>query len=791
MIAAFPVFAPNSAAETPPSNYWSANQLRVDAAAVSKYAVDEENAISEIGHQGESLIELNYSEIHLTQLILEIKDFPIGAPQGVLGPLQSARDDDESAITFLRTAYANNEDTSPAKADIERAIALKRSVATTLLNLANAMTTTATTAPSTTTTKPLGTGGTTTSTNPASYWDEYQLTNAAVVINGNGKYWENEALRVLENITDPSDLDVIGIKSDLSTSEIYLQRVIDELAADPNGAPAGVIELLRSAIDYDHYAGSALKNYKDRATARKDIVHALSLKEAAYLIFKSAANTAKEAPSTTTTTKTTKSTSVSVSQTLAPSGKQDITLLSYATQAVSGTLSSPTILPPTSLPSDIRAVAGTDKNVDNGTSITITIPIVINDLGSTGGTTSPGALDFKVSVDGYRPDSVSATQIGAPEHGTVTADDKSVSISNMPVNKTICATVRSDLLGEQTSVALQSKSLQPSSNSDVNANTFNALCGTLVAPLKSTESTTTTSSPSTTTTTTTATHPTTTSTSPSGAKSSYTCSGSSVKLFDNFNTAAIQNGSTSPFFGKSSLSPTIDIGSTPYCLWEIFTDQYNNGKGDASAGSLTLVPTGANAGQSGSLGPWSVTHQAANQDFVVIRPTNANPTVIVGNYRLTDSAPNTWAVNAQSANKGFVEIWGFAATKVSGSSTSSSAKATVAQWVKDLKAIIAQQSTAKSDLASSGKTAVNLNDTATAIVALENSLNANSSLLQSNGNNRVAMTAALTKMDGDDYPAYLDAYEKKPSAAIGLLTDAAKQASTVLTLLETLQAKVS
>jgi hypothetical protein len=786
MLAAIPALTPSSGAQTPPTNFWSAKQLRTDAADVSKYAVDEETVISIIDQGGAYTHDISYSEIHLTDLIVSITDNPVGAPQGVLGPLQSAHDDDASALSYLD--HANGGDTSPAKADIERAITLKRSVATTLLNLANALSTTPPTAPSTTTTSPLGPGGTTTSTNPASYWDEYQLISAATVINGNGMYWENEALRLINNITDPSGLDVIQIKIDLDTSVIYLQRVIDELAADPNGAPDGVIEQLRSAVDYDHYAASALKNYQDEATAKKDILRALDLKTAAYLIFKSRAHAVGVTSSTTTTTtKSTGPSSVSVSQALPPSGKQDITLVTWATQAVPSTLSPPTILPPTSLPSDIRAVAGDDKDVVNGTKITITIPIVINNLGSSGGTTSPGTLDFKVNIDGYKPDSISATQIGAPQSGTVTAGDKSASIDNMPVNKTICATVRSDLLGEQTSVALQSKSLQPSSNSDVNANTFNALCGSLVMPLKSSESTTTTSVP---TTTTTASHSTTTSTSPSAPKSGYTCSGSSVKLFDNFNTAAISSGSTSPYFGKPTLSPTINIGSTPYCLWEIFTDQYNNGKGDASAASFTLVPLGANSGQSGGLGPWSVAHQDGNQDFVVTRPTNANPTVIVGKYELTNSRPSTWAVNAQSANKGFVEIYGFVATKVS-SGASSSAKATVEEWVKDIKAIIAQQNTAKSNLSSSGKTTVNLNDTATAIVALETSLNAKSSLLQSNGNNRVTMTAALTKMDGDDYPAYLDALEGKASVAIQKLTDATTQATTVLSQLEALQSKVS
>jgi len=46
------------------------------------------------------------------------------------------------------------------------------------------------------------------------------------------------------------------------------------------------------------------------------------------------------------------------------------------------------------LPSDIRAVAGDDKDVVNGTKITITIPIVINNLGSSGRNDESGTLDF-------------------------------------------------------------------------------------------------------------------------------------------------------------------------------------------------------------------------------------------------------------------------------------------------------------------------------------------------------------------------------------------------------------
>ena len=111
------------------------------------------------------------------------------------------------------------------------------------------------------------------------------------------------------------------------------------------------------------------------------------------------------------------------------------------------------------------------------------------------------------------------------------------------------------------------------------------------------------------------------------------------RVFDNGNVGAVQNGPTR--------ATTFRLPTRTH-LTEITTYHWNSGRG-AAGGTLQIV------GISGDVyGPWSA--RVVDRFYWTAQ---VNLTLPAGEYRIVDSAPATWAQNAQSGGAGMAWILGF------------------------------------------------------------------------------------------------------------------------------------
>src|SRR5207244_956129 len=111
------------------------------------------------------------------------------------------------------------------------------------------------------------------------------------------------------------------------------------------------------------------------------------------------------------------------------------------------------------------------------------------------------------------------------------------------------------------------------------------------------------------------------------------CTGGQITIFDNWTGGAVWNGGT---------QPTLNTGSTAYCVDSISTYHWNDGVGDSDPGTIGLAPIDAITGQGG---PWPVTVTAATNGVPAnwTATPSPGPVVIQGLYRCVDSHPATWS----------------------------------------------------------------------------------------------------------------------------------------------------
>jgi hypothetical protein len=143
-------------------------------------------------------------------------------------------------------------------------------------------------------------------------------------------------------------------------------------------------------------------------------------------------------------------------------------------------------------------------------------------------------------------------------------------------------------------------------------------------------------------------------TKPPVAAASYTCVGNQVKLFYNWNVDTVADGGTAPSFST---------GGKPYCIDNIATYHWHDGKGVAKPGTIELIGTGGTL----SVGPWqatgSTTYNATNDNWTVIPGKPGKPVVIDGTYTCKDSDLATWSSNKTSGGSGFCAVFAHAAQK--------------------------------------------------------------------------------------------------------------------------------
>jgi hypothetical protein len=117
-------------------------------------------------------------------------------------------------------------------------------------------------------------------------------------------------------------------------------------------------------------------------------------------------------------------------------------------------------------------------------------------------------------------------------------------------------------------------------------------------------------------------------------------------LFDNNNKDAVSSG--------PSQETVVDL-KTPALISRIFTYHWNDGRGAAKAGSITLRSA---AGE--TLGPWDV-ESSPGQGGVPNANWECFPNVSVpaGRYSVLDSDPSTWSWNARTGGAGVVTVEGW------------------------------------------------------------------------------------------------------------------------------------
>lgn len=128
-----------------------------------------------------------------------------------------------------------------------------------------------------------------------------------------------------------------------------------------------------------------------------------------------------------------------------------------------------------------------------------------------------------------------------------------------------------------------------------------------------------------------------------------TCFGPAIKIFDNTNIKAVQNGGTSPTF---NVPPD---KNKAYCLTAIQTYHWNGGQGQApgtvgievGAGNQKNWQATASAGQGGAP---NVNWKVDVNELILLRNT-------AGPYKVLDSNPATWSQNNDTQGKGFAIVW--------------------------------------------------------------------------------------------------------------------------------------
>ncbi len=129
--------------------------------------------------------------------------------------------------------------------------------------------------------------------------------------------------------------------------------------------------------------------------------------------------------------------------------------------------------------------------------------------------------------------------------------------------------------------------------------------------------------------------------------------GEEVTLFDNWNTGAVQNGPG---------HPTLFRTTQTYRISAIATYHWNYGEGAPMRGFITIRGIDGPTKSPGCLvgDPKDVTYY---KDVAVNVNWSCHPVNLVispGTYEVTDSSPSTWSQNAQSGNRGFVRVTGYA-----------------------------------------------------------------------------------------------------------------------------------
>lgn len=123
--------------------------------------------------------------------------------------------------------------------------------------------------------------------------------------------------------------------------------------------------------------------------------------------------------------------------------------------------------------------------------------------------------------------------------------------------------------------------------------------------------------------------------------------GSKIKIFDNTNIEAVQNGGISPLFN-------VPFGKA-YHLLSIHTYHWNNGQGQIP-GTLGIEDEAGNRKEwqatatSGYKGAPNVNWSVDVDERIILRDIN-------GPYKVLDSDPKTWSQNSSTQGKGFAIIW--------------------------------------------------------------------------------------------------------------------------------------
>lgn len=148
--------------------------------------------------------------------------------------------------------------------------------------------------------------------------------------------------------------------------------------------------------------------------------------------------------------------------------------------------------------------------------------------------------------------------------------------------------------------------------------------------------------------------PPTTTSSTAPPTTSYTCSGGQVTIFDNTDGGIVANGGAAPTFSTHGKA---------YCVTQIQTYHWNDGKGQAP-GQLGLKRVAGTAvpATKTEIGPLKAKasagqNNAPNVNWYVDIPTKP-ASVIEGSYTCVDSGPATWSMNSQSGGDGFCIVYG-------------------------------------------------------------------------------------------------------------------------------------
>jgi hypothetical protein len=118
-----------------------------------------------------------------------------------------------------------------------------------------------------------------------------------------------------------------------------------------------------------------------------------------------------------------------------------------------------------------------------------------------------------------------------------------------------------------------------------------------------------------------------------------------VVIFDNTNIYAVSSNPS---------KPTQFTTDRPYTLTYVQTNHWNDGKGTASAGTISL-----RASTGGTYGPWQTTGDASSAGAPNVNwACQPNIVLPAGTYTVVDSDPSTWSQNAASGYCGICIVEG-------------------------------------------------------------------------------------------------------------------------------------